>query len=173
MEPARSASFRRFVARLRDDRRASATTIVALSLPVVIGAVGLAFDINRGYGQRVMNQRVADMAALAAAMEYQRDDAVDIDAVAGVIAMANGLTGAVVDAELLTDFPNEGETAVEVTISRAVPFALASVLGFSDKLDMISPRGEFGGSCEDSSGLSVRFKLMGALDIDGFFDQFV
>ncbi len=131
MEPARSDSFRRFVARLRDDRRASVTTIVALSLPVVIGAVGLAFDINRGYGQRVMNQRVADMAALAAAMEYQRDDAVDIDAVAGVIAMANGLTGAVVDAELLTDFPNAGETAVEVTISRAVPFALASVLGFS------------------------------------------
>ncbi|WP_230279318.1 TadE/TadG family type IV pilus assembly protein [Croceicoccus sp. Ery15] len=124
-------TIRRFVARLREDASASVTTIVALSLPVVIGAVGLAFDLNRGYGQRVMNQRVADMAALTTAMEYQRDDSVDIDAVANVIAMANGLQGATVDAELLADFPNEGESSIQVTVSRDVPFALASVLGFS------------------------------------------
>ncbi|WP_229665191.1 pilus assembly protein TadG-related protein [Croceicoccus mobilis] len=150
---------------MREDSRASVTTLVALSLPVVIGGVGLAFDLNRGYGQRVMNQRVADMAALAAAMEYQRDDTVDIDAVANVIALANGLEGAVVDASLLADFPGEGETSISVAVSRDVPFMLASVLGFTgnftvtaDSAAIVSAEDQYASPCFlalDSGGGSL------------------
>ncbi len=144
----------RMLARLRGDARASVNTIVALSLPVVIGAVGLAFDLNRGYGQRVMNQRVADMAALATAMEYQRDDAIDIDAVARMIALANGVEGATVDAELLTDYPEAGDSSIEVTVSRPIPFMLASVLGFSgsytvsaDSAAIVSSTAQYAAPC--------------------------
>ncbi|QNE05296.1 pilus assembly protein TadG-related protein [Croceicoccus marinus] len=165
MKEPQTSSARRFLVRFRDDGRASVNTIVALSLPVVIGAVGLAFDLNRGYGQRVMNQRVADMAALATAMEYQRDDAIDIDAVAGMIAVANGLQGASVDATLLTDYPEAGDSAIEVTVSRPIPFMLASVLGFSgsytvsaDSAAIVSSTAQYAAPCFlalDAGGASL------------------
>ncbi len=165
MQEPQTSSASRFLVRFRNDARASVNTIVALSLPVVIGAVGLAFDLNRGYGQRVMNQRVADMAALATAMEYQRDDAIDIDAVARMIALANGLQGATVDAELLSNFPEDGDNSIEVTISRPIPFMLASVLGFSgsynvtaDSAAIVSTTAQYAAPCFlalDAGGASL------------------
>lgn len=117
--------------RLRRNARGGVSTLVALSLPVVIGSVGLGYDLNRGYNQRLFNQRVADMAALGAALEYRASEGANIDAAAKSIAVANGLSDATIKAELLSDFPNAGDTSVRVTVTHAVPFTLAAVLGFS------------------------------------------
>lgn len=122
---------------LMRDTAAGVTTIATLALPVVIGAAGLAFDLNRGYQQREMNQRAADMGALAAALAYTQagTDAV-LTPTAQDIATANGLAGATASAELVNDFPGAGDQSVRVTITRPLPFALASVLGFSGFFDV-------------------------------------
>ncbi len=119
------------------DRTAGVTTIATLALPVVIGAAGLAFDLNRGYQQRVINQRVADMGALAAALAYaDASDGSVVEPVAQDIALANGLIGATVTAELVADFPSTGNDAVRVSVTRPLPFSLAAVLGFTGTYDV-------------------------------------
>ncbi|WP_237437677.1 pilus assembly protein TadG-related protein [Altericroceibacterium endophyticum] len=106
-------------------------------MPVVIGALGLAFDLNRGYEQRVFNQRAADLGALGAAMAYSSADNTSVlTPSARDIALANGLSGATINAELVEDFPNAGDKAVHVTVRKSVPYMLASVLGFSGSYDV-------------------------------------
>jgi len=125
---------------LRDllrDTVAGVTTIATLALPVVVGAAGLAFDLNRGYQQRVINQRAADMAALGAAMAYRASSEESvITPVAQDIAAANGLSGAMVAATLQADFPSAGQEAILVTVSMPTPYMLASVLGFSGSFNV-------------------------------------
>lgn len=144
------------------------STLVALSLPLVIGGVGLGYDLNRGYDQRLFNQRVADMAALGAALEYRASESADINAAAKSIAIANGLADATVKAELLTDFPNAGDKSVHVTVTHAVPFTLAAVLGFSgsysvaaDAAAIVSSEAPYAAPCflalsKDSDALQVQ-----------------
>ena len=113
------------------------TTVAALSLPVVIGAAGLAFDLNRGYQQRIVNQRAADMGALGAAIAFTNNgNASILTPTAQDIARANGLSGANVVAELLTDFPSAGSQSVRVTVTQPLPFSLAAVLGLSGNFDV-------------------------------------
>lgn len=149
------------------------STLVAISLPVLIGSVGLGFDLNHGYNQRVMNQRVADMAALGAAMEYRANSGSDINAVARTLALANGLADAQVQAELLQNFPDAGKTSIRVTITHAVPFTLASVLGFSgsynvaaDSAVIVNAKAAYGPPCIMAlSGASDALKMNGGTAI--------
>jgi len=105
--------------------------MAAFALPLVVGAVGLAFDVNRGLEQRVQNQRAADMAALGAAMSYvTSQNSGTLQAVAADLAKANGVDGAV-SAALVADYPNSGESAVRVDVTSQVPFVMARVLGFA------------------------------------------
>jgi hypothetical protein len=52
------------------DRKAAVSVLGALALPSVIGASALAVELGAGYNARVENQRVADLAALSAALAY-------------------------------------------------------------------------------------------------------
>ena len=116
--------------RLLADRTAGVSTLATLALPVVIGSAGLAFDLNRGFEQRIANQRAADMAALGTALAFSaKDDTALLDPTARAIAAANGQAGAQVEATLLANYPEDGAQAVEVEVRRSVPFALARVLG--------------------------------------------
>ncbi len=124
------APFYRALRRLRDSEFAGVTTLVALALPVLLGATGLVFDINRGYQQRAINQRAADMGALAAAMAYSNtSNTAVLTPTAQDIARANGLVGATVTAALVNNFPAAGQQAVRVTVVEQVPVTLSRVLG--------------------------------------------
>ncbi|PEQ10770.1 hypothetical protein B2G71_20600 [Novosphingobium sp. PC22D] len=124
-------------ARLRDDRSGGVALIAALALPVVIGATGLAFDLNQGLQQRVANQRAADVAALGAAMAFQdSSNASVLQPTAADIVTANGITGATVNAVIVNDFPESGDQAVRVTVTTEVPYSLARVLGFTGTYDV-------------------------------------
>lgn len=126
-----------FFKRLVEETKGGIGMIVGLSLPVVIGAVGLAFDINRGLEQRVANQRAADMAALGAAMAYKASKLDTILKPTAIdLARANGLPGATVDAAVVNDFPNAGDKAVKVTVTSQVPYTLARVLGLTGNYDV-------------------------------------
>jgi len=117
---------------LASSTHAGVTSLAALALPVLIGSAGLAFDINRGYQQRIINQRAADMGALGAALAYKTSNSASVlQPTAQDIAIANGLSGATVTAVLLQDTPTTGEQAVRVTVNDTVPFILARVLGFT------------------------------------------
>lgn len=114
------------------DCRASVAVMAALSLPVVLGMMGLVVDLNRGYEQRISNQRAADMAALGAAMAYKTTpDTKLLNPTAHDLAVANGLTDANVTASVIENYPEAGKKAVRVVVARAIPYTLASILGFS------------------------------------------
>lgn len=127
----------RALRRLSGDIKGNVIIIAALSMPVVIGSAGLAVDLNRGYEQRVFNQRAADMGALAAAMAYKAKAETGIlTPTAQNMALANGLTDANVAASLVKDFPEEGDQSVRVVVTKPVPYMLARVLGFSGDYDV-------------------------------------
>ena len=58
-------------ARLFAAERGSIMVLAALSLTAVMGMSGLAVEVGTGYAAKTRNQRVADMAALGAALAYQ------------------------------------------------------------------------------------------------------
>ena len=125
-----------FCALLRDVT-AGVTTMATLAMPVVIGAGGLALDMNRGYQARMINQRAADLAALGAAMAYREDENVGVlQPVAQDIALANGLTDADVEAELVADYPEDDQESVKVTITTEMPYLLASARGMTGTFDV-------------------------------------
>lgn len=114
------------------DLTAGVTTLGVLALPVMIGATGLTVDVSRGYQQKVSNQRAADLAALAAATAYNVNLASAVlQPTAADIVLANGIGGATTTAELVNNYPVTGRTSVKVTVTRVVPFYLASVVGVS------------------------------------------
>ena len=120
----------RIARRLLVDASGGIGVIATLAMPLVIGAAGLAFDVNRGLAQRELDQRVADMAALSAAIAYKATpNATILAPTAQDIVTANGLTGAGVTAALVSNFPTTGTQSVRVTVTSTVPYTLARVLG--------------------------------------------
>ncbi len=101
---------------------------------VITGALGVgafAVDINQGYHERMRDQRVADVAALAAAVAYQANkDVAVLTPTAQDVALANGLTNATVTATVVADTPVAGASSIRVRVETAVPFALGRALGF-------------------------------------------
>ncbi|MEO6093680.1 MAG: hypothetical protein ABIT04_04865 [Novosphingobium sp.] len=103
--------------------------IAALAMPVVIGAAGLAIDVNRGLAQRELGQRAADMAALGAAMAYKASPNSSIlTPAAQDIVAANGIAGATVTAALVGNFPTNGAQSVRVTVTTTLPYTLGRIL---------------------------------------------
>lgn len=107
----------------------SVAAIVAVSLPVVVGVMGLGIDVGHWYFARRSLQTVADAAALAAAMRYANGGD-DLDVVALADAQRNGFIGG---APALTlnpppaTGPNTGDIkAVEVTVEEPAKLYFAS-----------------------------------------------
>lgn len=125
--------------RLQQCTQAGVTTLATIALPVLIGSAGLAFDLNRGYQQRVINQRAADMAALGAGLAYKASSQVAVlQPTAENIGSINGVTSASVVATLLEDTPEAGAQSVQVTVTTPMPYLLARVLGLSGTFDVVS-----------------------------------
>lgn len=121
------------------DRSGGLSVIAALAVPVVLGAAGLAFDLNRGYQQREINQRAADMSALGAAMAYKASSNVAIlQPTARDLASMNGAKSATVNAQVISNFPNAGDQSVRVRVTSTVPFVLARILGLSSSYTVVS-----------------------------------
>jgi Flp pilus assembly protein TadG len=116
--------------RLIRSRAGGITLFAGLSLTVVLGALGLAVDLGRGLAQRMVNQRVADAAALGAALAYRSNsNAQLLTPVAQDIAGANAMERNAVSAALVANMPASGDQAVRVTVSTQLPFTLARVVG--------------------------------------------
>jgi hypothetical protein len=109
-------------ARLFAAERGSIMVLAALSLTAVMGMSGLAVEVGTGYAAKTRNQRVADMAALGAALAYQANSSPNEAAqTAKDIVAASGLP---VSAATVS-FP---ATGVQVQVTTAVPVRLASLI---------------------------------------------
>lgn len=119
------------------DSRGTVAVIGALSLVAVIGSAAFAVDLNRGYDQRIANQRAADMGALAAALAYKAANSEMVLApTAQDVVLVNGIADATVTATLVNDVPTAGTKAVKVTVTTRMPFALGTAMGFHGAFDV-------------------------------------
>jgi len=106
----------------------SILVMAAMSLTAVMGMSGLAVEIGTGYATKVRNQRVADVAALGAALAYKNagQSVAVATQVAKDIVVANGLSAS--QATVTAPVTINGTSAVQVQITTAVPVKMASLL---------------------------------------------
>ncbi|WP_294392678.1 pilus assembly protein TadG-related protein [uncultured Sphingomonas sp.] len=96
----------------------------AFSLLSAFGMSALAVEAGNAYSIKVQNQRVADIAALAAAMAYKNNPTANvITATAQDVAIANGLPRASTTAALSSD-----QSQVVVTINTTMPLVMAKMM---------------------------------------------
>ena len=102
--------------------------LAAFALTAVMGMSSLAVEVGSGYATKVRNQRVADMAALGAALAYKNggQSTATAQQVAQDIVVANGLPAS--SATVYVPVTIGTTTAVQVVITTAVPIKLGSFL---------------------------------------------
>src|SRR3546814_13730759 len=96
------------------------------SLIAIVGLAAFAVELGQGYSARVENQRVADTAALGAALAYSgSEDVAVLTATAQSIAAAQGILASQVAAALIASPTGDGSPAgqVAVTTPPAPPMA--------------------------------------------------
>ncbi|WP_010544110.1 hypothetical protein [Sphingomonas elodea] len=132
MRPQAPPYFRLIPCALGGDVRGAVAAIGALAITALLGMATISVDLARGYSQMISNQRTADAAALSAALAYSAANANEavLLPTAQDVAVANGMTNAIVTAALVTDVPSSGAKAVKVTVTTPVPFAVATALGY-------------------------------------------
>lgn len=111
------------------DDRGGVGIMTALALPGMIGMAGLAIEYGNGLLERVRSQRIADAAAYAGAVAFNATgSAAAMQTAAAHVGRLNGIASGVA-ATLGASPSGNGNQAVSVTVSTAVPLVLARVLG--------------------------------------------
>lgn len=116
--------------RLLAAERGSIMLLSAFALTAVMGMAGLGVEVSTGYAVKTRNQRVADMAALGAALAYQANSSIpQATQTAKDIVTASGLPASAAT----ISFPSTG---VQVQIVTAVPVRLASLISNAATYDV-------------------------------------
>lgn len=127
---------------LRRALRAEGGAVPILSaflIPAVAGFLCLSAEFGHGLAVKVENQRIADMAALAAANAYVTSGSTTtMNSVAQNIASLNGVSGSAATATLVSSPKTAGAQAVQVTVTTQSPLYLAAVVGFGRTLTVAS-----------------------------------
>jgi Flp pilus assembly protein TadG len=119
---------------LRDDH-GSVAVYAAITLPILLGSVGLGVDVGAAYSARQSAQNQADAAAVAAALEIARGKNTDeAKAAATSDAQNNGFSGPHGDIMVVNTPPSSGPfttdpKAVEVEISSPVQLHFVGMVG--------------------------------------------
>ena len=116
---------------LRADQRGTVAVLMGVLLPVLVGTLGLGFEISNWYLTNRSMQNAADAAAIAAATNASSNYDVEARAVATLYGFTNGSNNVTVTASNAATCP-AGVTApcYSVTITGLVPLFLAEVVGF-------------------------------------------
>jgi hypothetical protein len=113
------------VAEFCKDRRGSAAILFALSMPMLIGGLGLGFEVSNWYMKQRGMQNAADASVLAAATNGGSNYNVEAKAVAAQYGFTTGVT--VVNNVAC---PGGGNTCYSATVSGSVPLYLSPVIGY-------------------------------------------
>ena len=115
----------------RADRRGSFAIITALSLPALMGGVGLGIEASYWLTTQRDMQNAADSAAIAAATNGSANYATEAKAVATLYGFTDGAGGVTVAVSNGAACPAGGNTCYSVTVTDAVPLYFAPLVGFT------------------------------------------
>jgi hypothetical protein len=113
------------------DRRGGTTMLFALAMPVLIGSLGLGFEVSNWYRIQRDMQNVADAAVLAASSNGGANFDIEGKAVAAQLGFSNGVNGAGVTVLRNVACPGGGTTCYSATITNSVPLYLSPVVGYA------------------------------------------
>ncbi|MDR3416437.1 MAG: hypothetical protein P4L83_09645 [Nevskia sp.] len=132
-----------FLGCLGRDRRAAVALLVAVLLPVMLGAVALALEVGSWAVTRIQLQRRADVAAMTAATQYLAGSIASVAAGSGAdLAMLNGaaatgrswsgasstLTSSDVTLAKVSGVISASDTAWQATVTQAMPLSFGRLL---------------------------------------------
>lgn len=106
---------------------------MALLLPVLVGGLGLGFELTSWYLKTQAMQNAADAAAIAAASNNSADYNVEAKAVAVKYGFTNGSNNVTITASNAATCPSEPNVnppCYSVTIASVVPLYLSQILGY-------------------------------------------
>jgi Putative Flp pilus-assembly TadE/G-like len=119
------------LARLRVDQCGTVAVLMGILLPILVGGMGLGFEISNWYLRGRAMQNAADAAATAAASNNGSNYDVEAKAVAAKYGYIDGSNNVTVTASNTATCPTGGSTTCySVTISSVVPLYLSQVIGF-------------------------------------------
>jgi Flp pilus assembly protein TadG len=116
---------------LRADQRGTVAVMMGFLLPILVGGMGLGFEISNWYSQSRAMQNAADSAAISAAANAGSNYDVEAKAVAAQYGFVDGSKNVTVTASNTATCPAGGNTCYSVTISSVVPLYLSQVVGYT------------------------------------------
>ncbi|MDP2325222.1 MAG: pilus assembly protein TadG-related protein [Gammaproteobacteria bacterium] len=113
------------------DGRGSTAILFGLSMPVLIGGLGLGFEASNWYMVQRAMQNAADAAVLAAASNAGANYDVEGKAVAAQSGFTHGVSNVGVAVLRNVACPSGGTTCYSATITNSVPLYLSTVVGYA------------------------------------------
>ncbi len=133
-----SGIFFRFVSLFRD-RRGNFTVLSAIMLTTLVGVGGLVVDYGNGLYNRLRDQRVADVAAVAGARIYdETESAPSVQTAVANISALNGMPSTAVNASIVTSPSGDGNQAVKVIVNSFTMGTLSRVIRSSSPFIRVS-----------------------------------
>ena len=111
---------------MRRNSPGQTVVLVALMIPVLLGAVALGTDVSVFYFNWVQLQKAADSAALAGA-NYLPDNPSQAQAAATQFAESNGIKAS----EIVSTTLGANDLSISIKLQRTVPYYVARVLGLT------------------------------------------
>src|SRR5579859_4737478 len=119
---------------LRSDQRGTVAIMMGVLLPVIVGGLGLGFEVSNWYMRTRSMQNAADAAAIAAATNASSNYDVEAKAVAAQYGYVNGSNNVTVtpsNAATCPSVPNINPPCYSVTITSLVPLYLSQIVGYT------------------------------------------
>lgn len=113
------------------DRRGSTAILFGLSMPMLIGGLGIGFEVSNWYMVQRAMQNAADAAVLAAASNAGTNYDVEGKAVAAQNGFTHGVGNVGVTVLRNVACPSGGTTCYSATITNSVPLYLSTVVGYA------------------------------------------
>jgi Flp pilus assembly protein TadG len=128
------ARTRRELARLRTDQHGNVAVMMGFLFPILIGALGMGFEVADWYLQTRAMQNAADSAAIAAAANSTSNYAVEAKAVTAQYGFVDGANNVTVTPTTIASgtapCPSGGSICYSVSINSLVPLYVIQVVGY-------------------------------------------
>ena len=113
------------------DQRGSTAVIMGILLPILVGALGIGFEVSNWYMQKRAMQNAADSAVIAAATNNGSNYDVEAKSVAAQYGFVDGTNNVTVSASNTATCPAGGNTCYSVTITGMVPLYVTQIVGYA------------------------------------------
>jgi Flp pilus assembly protein TadG len=127
---------------LRTEQRGTVAVMMGLLFPVIIGGLGLGFEISNWYLNTRWMGNAADSATIAAASNGGSNYDVEAKAVAAQYGFVDGSNNVTVTVSNTAGCPSGGNTCYSVTITKVMPLYLSQVVGFKGNATLNGTRAQ-------------------------------